>query len=294
MYNLIITAQDDAWNGKTFTIERERCVTTKEYTDASIVSRLGDFSAKSIDELKSIPCIFAFESFLKQPPLFGWLTKVRVRSKEILLDYEIHQLHPWIDENQLKDLQSALDIQRYEFNRSHWAVKDVDLREEMEALGIKVPVGHGPVDTMDVVKGIFEVAFSFPGESRTLVEDVLSELKKILPAGKIFYDFDYQSALARPALDQLLLDLYGNRARLLVVFLSGHYDIKKWCGLEFRAIQALHFNKEYDRIMYFKVDDKPVKGILPTDGYINVQSFTPKQMAQFISERVQVARRAAI
>jgi len=79
------------------------------------------------------------------------------------------------------------------------------------------------------------VGLAFPGEARGTVENIARELEAELGPHTYFYDDNYSSQLARPSLDTLLQDIYRNRSRLIVVFLSGDYESKKWCGIEFRA-----------------------------------------------------------
>ena len=78
----------------------------------------------------------------------------------------------------------------------------------------------------------FKVAFSFPGEKRNYVATVAETLRQEVGKDQMFYDFDYQSQLARPNLDTMLQNIYRNNADLIVVFLCEEYSNKQWCGLE--------------------------------------------------------------
>jgi len=94
--------------------------------------------------------------------------------------------------------------------------------------------------------------------------------------------------LARPSLDQLLQNIYRKQCGLIVVFLSGAYDKKEWCGLEFRAVREIILERKHDRVMYVKMDDAVVEGVLKTDGFVDGRKYTPRQVAEFISERVSL------
>ena len=98
------------------------------------------------------------------------------------------------------------------------------------------------------------------------------------------------SELARPALDVLLQEIYGQRSRLIVVFLCADYQNKEWCGVEFRAIREIVMEREHDRIMFIKMDDGQVDGVFKQDGYIDGRQHTPEEIAGFIQERVEIAR----
>lgn len=126
------------------------------------------------------------------------------------------------------------------------------------------------------------------GEKRSFVSNIAKILKKNLDNDKLFYDFDYQSQLAKPNLDTLLQKIYRNNSKLIVVFLSNEYTQKEWCGLEWRAIRDIIKTKEDDKIMFIKFDDYPVDGVFSTDGYIDARHCTEKQIAKYILERIKL------
>lgn len=134
----------------------------------------------------------------------------------------------------------------------------------------------------------FDVALSFPGEKRSYVADVANFLREELNDDCLFYDFDYQSQLARPNVDTLLQNIYRNNTKLIVVFLSKEYGQKEWCGLEWRAIRDIIKSKGDEQIMFVRFDDAPIEGLFSIDGYIDANKFSSKQVAEFIMERVEL------
>jgi hypothetical protein len=132
------------------------------------------------------------------------------------------------------------------------------------------------------------VGLSFPGESRDYVERVVAELERRLGPNSYFYDNNYVSQLARPSLDVLLQDIYRNRSKLVVVFLSANYQEKEWCGVEFRAIKEIIMERENRRVMFVKMDEGSVDGVFKTDGYIDGRRYTSDEVARFIVERVNL------
>ncbi|GIU26472.1 TIR domain-containing protein [Shewanella sp. MBTL60-007] len=134
----------------------------------------------------------------------------------------------------------------------------------------------------------FKVAVSFPGEKRAYVADVVNELKSAYGKDSVFYDFDYQSQLARPNLDTYIQNIYRNQADLLVVFLCEDYTQKQWCGLEWRAVRDIIKHKEDQRIMFVKFDDASIDGVFSIDGYIDASYHDEKKVAQFIHERIEL------
>jgi hypothetical protein len=67
-------------------------------------------------------------------------------------------------------------------NRTHWAVKDVNLPKELHsARGITLPSWARDIGrSVDVSTHAFEVALSFPGEARPPIEQVAAELERRL------------------------------------------------------------------------------------------------------------------
>ncbi|PZQ88714.1 MAG: hypothetical protein DI534_11205 [Leifsonia xyli] len=285
MYNLFVSGREEAWDGEPWQIELSRCV--HEYTENDISNRFGALDAASIAELTRLPSIFAYEAVHEKDPKFGVVRDVTVRQKMVRVEYEILPLAPFLSAADLLDLSFELDISNWEMNRTHWAVKDVNLPKELHsARGIALPPwARQATKTVDISRHGFAVALSFPGEVRDLVRQVARELEVRIGPNSYFYDDNYTSQLARPAIDTLLQDVY-RRARLVVAFVGSDYQRKEWCGVEFRVIREIIMERDHNRVMYVRTDDGAVDGILKTDGYVDARRFSPAQIADFICERV--------
>lgn len=287
MYNLLVSAVEDTWDGTPWMIEASRCV--REYTDTEISRKFEALDAAAVNELKKLPCIFAYEAPSKTAPQFGVLTGITKRQGQVRIEYEIQKVEPFLSAADLASLAFELDIAKWELNRTHWAVKDVNLAKELRAVNVVLPSWVRDISrSVDITTHVFDVAFSFPGEARATVEAVASELERLIGPNSYFYDNNYVSQLARPSLDDLLQDIYRNRAKLVVVFLSGDYQRKDWCGIEFRAIKEILMERDHKRIMFVRTDDGRVDGVFKTDGYVDARRFGPAQIAQFIEERVRL------
>lgn len=286
MYNLLVSGEENVWESKHYSLDISRCIKADEYTSDVLADRFGTLTQDSIEQLKTLPCIFAYESFGGQPR-FGYLKGIKRRVDQIIFECEYVDLNPWIDVNTLHSFKSNLNIYGLELMRTHWAVKDVDLAEEMLALGITIPI-KGTFNTpVNPEQHVFNVAFSFPGEVRPLVEQVLNELVKKMNPNDIFYDNRFKAFLARPNLDALLGKIYSNQAKLIVVFLSKDYERKRWPQLEYRRVREIIFNQEDHKVMYIRTDDAPIEGVLKTDGYIDANQHSAKEIADFIYQRVR-------
>lgn len=289
MYNLIITSDKKAFNGDSFFMDIDRCIT--EYTDNSIKEKFSSLDENVVNEIRRFPTIFAYENFCNKNPKFGIIRGIERRTNKIRIDYEILSLPKFITYKQLEKFQSELDISDWELNRTHWAVKNVDLQRELNIRKIILPnwVRNEP-KLVDVTKHFFDVGLSFPGDKREYVEIVAKELDSLIGPNSYFYDDNFTAQLARPNLDTLLQDIYRNRSKLIVVFICEKYQEKDWCGIEFRAIREIIKNKQNEKIMIVRMDNGKVEGIFETDGYIDSNKYTTKEVADFIKQRLELLR----
>lgn len=297
MFNLLVTADDEAWDGRPIAFPLSRSI--REYTDDAITERFGSLDEASAAALMTMPSIFAYEQAVGKAPKFGKIAGISKRANrlEVRIDYELIELPKFLTNEELWAMGVELDLGSWEASRTHWAVKDVDLVRELLPKGIILPgqfvqQPHPPAapSRVDITTHRFDVAFSFPGEYRDLVEAVAKETTALLGAHACFYDTSYQAQLARPALDLLLQDIYGKRSKLLVVFIGADYQRKMWPGIEWTAIRSvMTAAKANGRIMYVRMDSGEVEGVFPHDGYIDARRFSPAQIAAFVAERVEFA-----
>jgi hypothetical protein len=289
MYNLLVSGDPDNWQSDVWELELGRCV--REYTEDDLTEKYGGLGEKEVAALSRFPCIFAYEVGWKKDPKFGLIEQVQRRAGDkVRIHYKLIDIDRFITNEELTAFSLELDIRRWELGRTHWALKNVNLAKELHSkLGIKLPDWAGNTGrTVDVAKTKFDVGLSFPGESREFVENVARELEGLIGPNRYFYDNNYVAQLARPSLDRLLEQIYRNQCELIVVFLSGAYDKKEWCGLEFRIVKEIIMERGHDRVMYVRMDDGAVEGVLKTDGYVDARKYSARQIAGFISERVAI------
>lgn len=293
MYNLFVSADPDEWNGLPFIIPRSRCVSENEYTNAEIASRFAGLSSPQLRELCALPCIFAYERPSAQDPKFGALRRVkRRRGGRLQIEYRLIRCVPFLTLDDLQSLSVRLDIGDWELNRTHWAVKDVDLAIELGRKGITLPWQTKLAQAPDIRQHRFEVALSFPGEHRSYVNRVAEELARELGPNACFYDRNYEAQLAQPSLDLLLQEIYGERSGLVVVFICRAYDEKEWCGIEWEKIRERQVVGDARRIMYVRLDEGDVAGMTRLDGYVDARQRSPEEVAHLIIDRVTVLDQA--
>lgn len=291
MYNLFVSGNPDDWAGDPWQIEKSRCV--REYTNKDLIERFGELDTAAISELQKLPCIFAYETACDVPAKFGLIRDIIQRQGNVRVTYELQDVDPFITADGLLGLAFELDIGKWELNRTHWAVKDVNLPMELRRQRIILPEWTRTAGgAIDVSTHSFEVGLSFPGEAREFVVQVAERLEGFLGPNTYFYDENYVAQLARPQLDTLLQDIYRNRSKLVVVFIGADYQNKNWCGTEWRAIREIIHERDNQRIMLVRMDDGDVDGIFRNDGYVDARRFSPADVASFINERVELLARA--
>ncbi len=134
----------------------------------------------------------------------------------------------------------------------------------------------------------FSIALSFPGEYRDFVEKVSDYLADTVTMQRVLYDKYWEAELARLDLDVYLPNLYRNESELVVIFLCPEYKKRRWCKLEWRHIKQLIATPDQHRIMLVSFGDPgdlTDLGILPGDGYIDIGSRQPDEIASLILQR---------
>ncbi len=279
-YNLLMSGDDTDWKEPVLEFPAGRFL---EYTDEDLVVKFKGRSRVVLDELMEYPCVFAYESGCGRDPHLGKLETVSVRNGEFRCRFEITQPE-FITLKKFEENALLLDIAKFEFNRTHWAIKRVDLGGALAEMGERSLLTS---PTFDLSDHAFPVALSFPGEHRDFVRRVAEDLVTKQGREGCFYDENFKAQLARPSLDLYLQGIY-TRAKLNVVFISKHYQDKQWCsGVEWRAIREIITKREDDRVMFVRFDDAEVDGIRSTDGYIDAREHGEAEVANFIRERMQ-------
>lgn len=125
MINLIMVYADNTWDKSPAFIDKDRCLT--EYILPEFTEKYSDFSEKAIEELKKMPCVFAYEKIHKLDARIGFINNIDIYQKSVRIDYELTgQVIAFDDLIQLTDL---LDMSTWEWNRTHWTIKKVNLED---------------------------------------------------------------------------------------------------------------------------------------------------------------------
>ncbi|SHJ49057.1 toll/interleukin-1 receptor domain-containing protein [Aquimarina spongiae] len=131
----------------------------------------------------------------------------------------------------------------------------------------------------------YDVALSFAGENRVYVDEVANSLKE--KGIKVFYDAFEEASLWGKNLYEYLSDIYQNKARYTVMFISNFYNEKLWTNHERVSMQARAFQESREYILPARFDDTEIPGILKTVGYVSLQSKTPEELAILIEKKIK-------
>jgi hypothetical protein len=136
----------------------------------------------------------------------------------------------------------------------------------------------------------FAVAFSLAGEQRQLVLPIAQEVEAVLGRSTVFYDDWYEHWIAGVDADLLLEKLYGERAELVVVCVSGAYGDKPWTRTEHRAVRARLMRADRDQIFPVRVGDGDVEGVLFNEIVPDFRSKPALEAAELIVGRLSLVR----
>ncbi len=134
MYSLIVWHGLDEIAGRIFSVPIERFL---EYTSEPLVERLGTLSDDALEAIRGWPMLIMSEGQTSEQAFVLFSDSVRKSGVNIVVQVQEERLGPILNE-QIWKLRRALDIADWEFGRSHWAIKEIDLFQTLADAGIPV------------------------------------------------------------------------------------------------------------------------------------------------------------
>lgn len=123
MFNLLM--QGGPWSGSRDTVSLGRMF---EYTDVEIAASFRNGGRPRLDELIRLPCLFMEEGLGDQIAHVGTIIRARIVGQEVAIEYAYDTEAPRLLNHIIHANRRDFDMtQDFEFSRTHWAVKDVDL-----------------------------------------------------------------------------------------------------------------------------------------------------------------------
>ncbi|WP_179137008.1 toll/interleukin-1 receptor domain-containing protein [Candidatus Entotheonella palauensis] len=132
------------------------------------------------------------------------------------------------------------------------------------------------------------MCLSFAGEDRPYVDRVARYLrtKKV----RVFYDNDEQLSLWGEDLYAYLDDIYRNKARFCVMFISAAYSRKLRTNHERQSAQARAFRSHQAYILPARFDNTEIPGLRETVGYIDLRELTPAAFAKRVLDKINESK----
>lgn len=197
MYNLLVHGAAGTWGQTAAVLDSTRFL---EYTSDPVIQEFKKLDAGIIAKLTSLPTLFSYEANIEEPARVGRIKTVQRRQGELRITFEFNLSIAPIGRDKLRDLEWDLDFGKLEMNRTHWAVKDVDLLAVLGAAGL---VGGGSASMRPVRRQILGAAdrlsnLGHSGFDRMLLEFGIDDIKAGRDVGGLA---SRANALAKFALD---------------------------------------------------------------------------------------------
>jgi hypothetical protein len=183
MYHLLVSYR--GWAEDRDTVDRSRIF---EYTSDRIAEDFVSEGGFDVARISNIPALFVNETGGSGPQeaRVGHITDLRQDNSEVRIEYRYDPDIDPIPNPVLESISGRLDIGEYEFTRSHWAIKDVDLYKALLKSRPVAPSFSSQVFELDeserVRPDLISVMMPFASEFRpvynalqTLAEDLGAE-----------------------------------------------------------------------------------------------------------------------
>jgi TIR domain len=115
----------------------------------------------------------------------------------------------------------------------------------------------------------YDIVLSFAGENRKIAKRLYDILNK--EGITVFYDFAEKERLWGKDLYQHLQQIYRDKARFCVVFVSKSYIKKRWTRHELKQAQERAFRENSEYILPVILDRAKIPGLNQTTGYIDLR-----------------------
>lgn len=173
MYNLIITSTYGAWEQSNYYLPFSRFC---EHTEEKIEMLFNPFNQEAITKLKSLPTLFAYEKWSGSEAYLGQITKINLNNdNQLHFQYSLNDNIKPIQTEKLSEMD--LGINEWEMNRTHWAVKDINLFKvlrDLGVIGIKNNIINRDFSTIEKQLTVTPKVFSIPnGKSNNNLVSVM-------------------------------------------------------------------------------------------------------------------------
>lgn len=136
MFNLLMSGNDEAFISSPWKLEKSR---VGEHTEDVIRVRYntGDKAIK-FAELIKLPTVFCYEHHVEKDAKIGWIESVTTEAECYVISFKFDPILATIPHRNFWEISASLGIapKSFERNRTHWAIKDVDLFPVLQSAGL--------------------------------------------------------------------------------------------------------------------------------------------------------------
>jgi len=191
---------------------------------------------------------------------------------EILIEENLHQIEENISEFVINLYFSPFNTELTDFR--HYASR-VEIAQDDEILG-KIEISEPIYE--------FEFALSFAGENWEIVEQVAKILDN--KGIKVFYDEFYKAKLLGTDLAVKFKEIYGEKSKYVVVFVSEHYEKKIWTNYEFEIARKAIQSRGVNYILPIRLDNTILYGLKETIAYIDLNKEGVEKTVDILCEKL--------
>lgn len=269
MFNLLVSGDSTAWESDQrmgMTVSRFGEYSGDEYEGISAKNQV------SLRRLEQVPTLLMYEDGVEGPNTdevrMGQMRDIRLSGGEITFRFTETGRIP---REKIDELAHRLQLGPWEKSRTHWAVKDGSIPQELLLAMKETPKRY-------------DIVLSFAGEDRGYVEEVAEFLNE--HGVVVFYDKYEQVTLWGKNLQEHFESIYRQQARYCIMFISKHYADKIWTRHERRAALARAMAERVEYVLPARFDDTEIPGLNPVVGYLDLKDVSPKQLGEMILQKL--------
>ena len=135
---------------------------------------------------------------------------------------------------------------------------------------------------------LYDVALSFAGEDRVRARKIAELLRTV--GVRVFFDEYEQATLWGRNLYSHLSEIYREKAKYCLMFISANYAAKLWTKHEREAAQARAFRESREYILPLRLDDTVIPGLNETIAYIDLRVVSDEEVARLVQEKIASSR----
>jgi hypothetical protein len=277
MFNVLVTGDTTAWEVDrlmSLSLLRLQEYSGSDYKAAGISLNNGG----ALKILEACPTLLLYEITGRDTPAtnvvrYGFMKNLQFNGS---LTFSF-QNKMYCERDLLVKYARHLGIDGNEFYRTHWAIKDGDIPDE-----VLRQMTDGPYKTYR-----YEVSLSYAGEDEAYVKAVAEALKK--NNVEVFYAPFNEADMWGRDMIEYLDEVYRKDSRFCVMFISKHYKAKAWPTHEKRSAMARAVQQMGRYLLPCRFDKTDLPGLSPSINYedlteSNKSKKTPAQLADKIGE----------